>query len=763
MMIAALFLSSILATGARLATGAQLDPAGRTIDVGNMPLSMLLTPERDRVVVVLSGQHQMGVQVVDLATGTVVQTIPLRAAFIGAAFSPDGKTLYVSGGADDVLHVYSWSDRQATFAHDISLKSAEKEPIGSRFPAGIALSRDGRFIYVAENVAGDVAVIDAASSAVVARIKMDAYPYAVVVAKNGDVFASAWGAKTISVIRQNAEVKRLEVGRHPSALRLSANESKLYVALASVDQIAIVDTKSLKRVGTIDDTTPAGPHEGTTPNALELSPDGRHLYVAEADNNAVAVFDVASRKRLGRIPAGWYPAAIIPMDDRLLILNSKGRGSRPDPGASHPNHKINDSYTLATIDGTISVVDRPLSMLASKTARVAKLNHWHSPAGASRRYPPFKHVIYVIKENRTFDQVFGDMPAADADPSLVFFGRAISPNHHALADRFGLFDRFFTNGEVSEQGHVWLTAAYVTDYTEKTVHSDYSDKRPVGVESDADEPAAGYLWNRVAKKGISLRNYGEFGDPTPTKNGYTSYNAALAPYTSPTYPPFDLTIPDQKRADEWMHEFSNYVAENRLPALEIVYLPNDHTVGARANKPSPRACMADNDLALARIVSALSKTRYWRDTVVFVIEDDAQDGPDHVDSHRSVMFVISAYNRAGVQHRFTNTTDVVATMEQILGLSPMSQFDYYGRPLNDVFASTPDLTPYEPIVPDVPLKELNPPNTEAAKKSAALDWSRPDAADEDTLNRILWATAKGAEPYPEPRRGSTLMWLLGAR
>jgi YVTN family beta-propeller protein len=751
-MISALLFASLIATGA------QLDPAGRAIDVGNLPLSMTLSPEGDRIVVVLSGFRQMGVQVVDPAAGTVVQTIPLANAFAGAAFSPDGKTLYVSGGGDDVVHVYSWSDRQATFARDIELKPAANDPKMSRYPAGIATSPDGKLVYVAENVADDVAVIDAATMAVVARIKTDHYPYAIAVAPNGDAFVSAWGANSVSVIRDTKEVKRIDVGRHPSALRLHGD--KLYVALASVDKIAVVDTKSLRRVATIDDTTPAGPHEGATPNAMAFSPDGKRLYVAEANDNAVAVYDAATRKRLGRIPTQWYPSDLIATRKQLFILNSKGRGSLPNPGAVHPGTKRNDSYTLATINGTIGIVDLPLPPLAPLTQRVAKSNHWR--AVARPHYPPFKHVIYIIKENRTFDQVFGDMTAADADPSLVYFGREVSPNHHALADRFGLFDRFFTSGEVSEQGHLWSTAAYATDYTEKTTHLSYANKRGDVDEHDVDDPAEGYLWTRVAQKGITLRDYGEFGDPTLTKNGYAPTKQELVPYMNPDYPPFDMSIPDQRRVDVWLKEFAGYVAANSLPALEIMHLPSDHTWGARAEKPTPRAYMADNDLALARIVSAVSKTRYWRDTVIFVVEDDAQDGPDHVDSHRSVMLAISAYNRPGVQHRFTNTTDVVATIEQILGLAPMSQYDYYGRPLDDVFASKPDLTPYVPIVPSISMHELNPPNTAAAKKSASLDFSRPDAADEDEMNQILWSAIKGEDvAFPGTRRASTLMWLTG--
>jgi YVTN family beta-propeller protein len=755
MVIASLFLA------ATLSTGAQLDPAGRTIDAGNFPLSMTLTPEGDRVVLVLSGFLKPGIQIVDLASGTVVQNIALDHAFIGAAFSPDGKMLYISGGNDDVVHIYSWNNKEAAPAHDIDLKLTDKDAKGSRYPAGMALSNDGRFLYVAENVADDVAVIDTSSSTVVSRIKTDHYPYAVAAAPNGDVFVSAWGANTVSAIRGGAEVKRIDVGRHPSALRLNRDGTRLYVALASVDKVAIIDTNSMKKSGVLDESATSAVREGTTPNALALSPDGKRLYVAEADNNAVAVFDVASRKRLGRIPAGWYPSDVIVTKDRLLVLNSKGRGTGPNPAADQPGVKHDETYVLAEINGTVSVIDLPLSNLASLTRRVAASNHWRVAAPRAHRYPPFRHVIYIIKENRTYDQILGDMKDGDGDPALVFFGRDISPNHHALAERFGLFDRFFTSGEVSEQGHIWSTAAYVTDYGEKTVHPTYSRKRPDADEGEVDDPAEGYLWTRAAQKKISLRDYGEFGNPEKGKDGYANVKPALDKYMSRDYPPFDLAITDQTRVDVWVREFAAYAATDSLPALEIMHLPADHTAGGRAGRPRPRVYMADNDLALARIVSAVSKTRYWRDTVIFVVEDDAQDGPDHVDSHRSVMFAISAYSKPGTHHRFTNTTDVVETIEQILGLAPMSQFDTYGRPLDDVFATAPDLTPYEPIIPAVDMHELNPANTDAAKKSASLDLSRPDAADEVEMNHILWAAIKGGVPYPEMRHGSTLMWLFG--
>jgi hypothetical protein len=372
-------------------------------------------------------------------------------------------------------------------------------------------------------------------------------------------------------------------------------------------------------------------------------------------------------------------------------------------------------------------------------------------------YPPFKHVIYIIKENRTYDQVLSDLPQGDGDKSLLFFPRAVSPNHHALAERFGLFDRFFCNAEVSSQGHVWSTAAYVTDYGEKTIPSLYSDRRNGADRDDVDEPASGYIWNAAIRKGLKLRNYGEFGEPVAKSNPvrYHAVKPALDRYTSPEYPAFDMRIPDQARVEVWLKEFKQYVRDSNFPDLEIMHLPADHTSGGRPGRPTPKAHMADNDLALGRIVEAVSNSRYWKDTVLFVLEDDAQDGPDHVDSHRSVLLVISAYNRGGLIHRFVNTTDVFATMEEILGLEKLSQFDYYGRPLREVFTDKPDLTPYVALKSEQQFDELNPAHGPNAQASLELNLDQVDAADEDAFNRILWSVIKGTQ-YPGTKRMSSL-------
>lgn len=778
----------------RLPTGVKLDPAAPMAKVGPMPLTMRVAPEGNTLVLSLSGHRQQGLQVVNPTTGAILQDVPQASAFVGLAFSPDGRTLYSSGGNQDVVYRYDWRGGRATLRDSIVLGVKPPRGSGRRYPAGLAPSPDGHMLYVAENLADSLAVVDVDSREVVQRFATERYPYDVVVDTAGTVYVSAWGGHTVSRFAQTKngwlrDDGRLPVARHPSSLTLNRDGSRLYVASGSTDHVAVVDTKARRVVARLADPPPAGPNEGATPNALALSADGTRLFVAEADANAVAVFDLspatsnvtgaAGTDRLsGRIPAGWYPCAVLPLNDALIVASGKGRGSIPNPHGPQPQTSAVNSgsgafYTLTLLDGALMRV--PLSQtsgepLAGFTQRVAAANGWNGGA-RSRTYPPFEHVIYVIKENRTYDQILGDMRQGDGDSSLVFFPRDVSPNHHALAERFGLFDRFFVNAEVSPDGHNWSTAAYATDYLEKTVPSNYSARgrqydyeglnRGALPEDDVAEPASGYLWNLAERKPISFRNYGEYVSPAPRDRddplppGYRGNKPFLFKNTNPQYPGFDLGIRDQHRVDVWLEEFNQYVARGTMPALEIVRLPNDHTSGAAAGRPTPRAAFADNDLALGRMVEAVSKSPLWAKTVFFVLEDDAQNGPDHVDAHRSPMFVISAYSQPGVVHRFANTTDVLRTIEEILDLPSMSQFDHYGRPLRDIWTTAPDLRPYTPLRPSVSLDEVNARGTRGARESSRLDLRIEDAADEELFNQILWRAIKGdATPYPGARRAS---------
>ncbi len=779
----------------RLPTGVHLDPAAVQHPVEAFPLGMALAPDSTHIALVTSGWLHQDVQILDRATGQVTQTVAQPAAFIGIAFSPDGKTLYVSGGNQDVVYRYDWAAGRATLRDSIVLAPKAARAPGRRYPAGLALSTDGRRLFVAENMADSMAVVDVASGMVERRYGTDAYPYAVVVAPNGTVFVSAWGGYTVSEFTPSANgyaARRIGVGRHPSAMVLNRSGSRLFVASGSTDRVMVVNTAEHRVMQTLLDPPPGGPGEGTTPNAIALSPDGTRLFVAEADANAIAVFDLSARTAdaaaaagrdalAGRVPTAWYPSLVDVLHDTLFVASAKGLGThanldgaQPVPMAGHPPRGRN--YTLGQLDG--SVMMAPLALAggtesAALTQRVVRANGWDRPTDRTAPYPPFAHVIYIIKENRTYDQVFGDMAAGDGDTSLVFFPRAISSNHHALADRFGLFDRFFVNAEVSADGHNWSTAAYATDYLEKTMQSEYSnrgrayeyegavfgggDKAHIP-DDDANAPANGYMWDMAQRKGITFRNYGEFVVPSSMDPddamppGYRGDKPFLKTHTDPDYPGFDLSIRDQHRVDVWQREFDQYVKANNLPALEIVRLPNDHTSGAQAGMPTPHAAFADNDLALGRIVQAVSQSPYWRNTVIFVLEDDAQNGPDHVDSHRSPMLVISAYNRQGTWHRWANTSDVLRTIEEILGLQSMSQFDYYGRPLREIWAATPDLRPYVALPAGVSLDAVNPATGRGARDSRGLDLEIEDMANTDLFNHILWRQLKGDAPYPGANR-----------
>jgi YVTN family beta-propeller protein len=751
----------------RLPTGAMLDPAGPSIVLGSMPVAMTFSPDSSRIVVVISGYRDQGIQVVDLATRRVTQTLVQPAAFLGATFSPDGRTLFVSGGNRDVIYEYSWHENAATLLDSIALGPAPDSTGGHAYPAGLACSLSGTQLYAAENLADSLAVIDLDTKHVIQKLPVGPYPYGVVLAADGRVFVSAWGGTWVSEFAPSAHgldaARRLAVGRHPSAILLSG-PSGLYATSASSNRIAVLDLAKGALRESIADDAPGAPSEGSTPNGLALSPDGTRLYVAEADNNAVAVYSTAGTGKesalLGRIPVEWYPTAVLTRGDSLWVLNGKGRGTGPNPRWGQPGKHAKDQsqYTLGQTNGSLTCLARPsdgeLSLLSQ---RVARADRWdRAPAAAT--WPPFHHVIYVIRENRTFDQVFGDLAGADADSSLTFFPRAVTPNAHALAERFGVFDHFLVNAEVSGDGHNWTTAAYAADYVEKTVPSNYSDRgrtydydglnhdklRP----DDVNEPGNGYLWDLARKAGVSLRNYGEFTHQAPDGQWIAS-KAWLAERTDPKYPGWDLGISDTVRAARWISQFQAQAAGDSLPALTIVWLPNDHTAGANAGSPTPRAYVAINDLALGHMVEALSRSRNWKDTVVFVLEDDAQDGPDHVDSHRSPLLVISAYNRPGIQHRFANTSDVVATIDGILHLGAMSQFDYFGRPLSDAFAVTPDTTAYTALRPSVSMTETNGATTTAAILSRQLDLTAEDRADEALFNRVLWLAIKGSDrPYP---------------
>jgi YVTN family beta-propeller protein len=599
------------------------------------------------------------------------------------------------------------------------------------------------------------------------------------------------------------QLRTLVVGQHPSGMVLSPNGKLLYVANANSDTVSVIDTRAEAVLETIPCRPAARLPFGSGSNALALSPDGGTLYVANGTNNCVAVVRLAPRSReggtieqaahslvVGLIPTGWYPGALLLSADgkKLLVANVKGHGTLSQP---RPVQKGMNSHDFL---GSVSIIDVPdAAQLARYTATVNANNRLaYSLAGLDKPRPGvpplpvperhgepsvFKHVLYIIKENRTYDQVFGDIKEGNGDPNLVLFGEAVTPNHHALVRQFTLMDNFYCSGVLSADGHSWADAAYVTDYLEKSFGG-FTRSYPDDGKDPLAFPVTGFLWDNALAHHRTLRNYGEFvaeEDYTPKGTTWTDLYRdyknktrtvkltprttlpTLRPFTHPTYPYFPLVTPDVYRAELFLDDFRAFEKKGELPNLLYMSLPCDHTDGTRPDFPTPRAMVADNDLALGRIVAAVSRSKFWKDTCILVVEDDPQNGFDHVDGHRTVALVISPYTRRHfVDHTNYTQVGMVKTIELILGLPPMNQLDLAATPMRNCFQQQPDLTPFTCVPNQIALDEMNPPLKALtgqalywAKKSLELELDKGDQADEDTLNRILWHSVRGYDaPYP---------------
>ncbi len=530
---------------------------------------------------------------------------------------------------------------------------------------------------------------------------------------------------------------------------------------------------------------------GSTPNSLALSPDERTLFVANADNNLVAVFDVSTpgkSRSLGFIPVGWYPTSVrvTPDGKHLLVANGKGIVPRANPLGPQPgvNNPTNPTVQLIArlFRGTLSIIDLPARAQFERRLKVYTAQAYRCCpltadggvlAPRSERSPvpirpgdasPINYCIYIIKENRTYDQVLGDLARGNGDAKLCLFPERVSPNHHQLARDFVLLDNFYVDAEVSADGHEWSMGAYATDFVEKMWPFNYghnrSKKFPYPAEGyfPVGSPAEGYIWDRAREAGVSFRSYGEFVDifPSPDKPT-TPHVPALRGHIDEWYRGFDLRYSDLKRSARFIAELKRFEAEGDMPRLQIVRLPNDHTHGATPGWRTPTAYMAENDLALGQIVEAISRSKFWPQTAIFVLEDDAQNGPDHVDAHRSIAFVISPYTKRGaVDSTMYSTSSLLRTMELILGLKPMSQFDAAATPMFNSFQAQPDLRPYQALPANVDLESKNP--ATAWGGNIRMNFAREDAADDLILNEVIWRSVRGPDsPMPRPVRAGFVL------
>jgi DNA-binding beta-propeller fold protein YncE len=815
--------------------------------------------------------------------------------FLGLVFSSDGKHLYASlgsitdptgakeGSTGNAIAVYTFDAGKVAPSRTIKIAPQKlaagkwvaeglfKTPKGTAiaYPAGLAIvpGKSGDRLLVANNLSDNAILLDPTTGAVVQRFDLStnqlipaAYPYAVTVSRDGRrAWCSLWNASRIAELNleTGAVIRSIPLaepksptapGSHPTALLLSPDEELLYVSLANSDLVAAVSTADGQPVRWFSTRSSAQKFSGTTPLALAQSPDGKTLFAADAALDAVAVFNAQAppgsqdtpQFAAGFIPTEWYPSALAVHNDELLIATAKGQGTGPNnamvatqTGRRHREHP----YIPSLLNGSLARVHTAdaLQHLPELTAEVESSNLLHTkpgkitlPSGAA-----IKHVIYIIKENRTYDQVLGDLTVGNGDRSLVMYGADITPNEHKLALQFGVLDNFYDSGEVSGDGHVWSTAAITSDYNEATWTIAYrghertydfegtvSDEYPFerGIPN-VDSPGTGYLWTNAARHNLSLRDYGEFvatefcvtrgensspkegtpepaptgscehkfiqlGDPLPANEGQPNRRRSPYPWAIPmirrsvptmpelvnhsdlNFAAFEVDYPDQLRADEFLAEYKNFVRAHEqgvgeeLPSLVIMHLPNDHTGGTRANKPTPAASVADNDLALGRILDAVSHSPYWDDTAIFIVEDDAQDGADHVDAHRSIAFVVSKYApgspaQPAVDHTFYTTTGMVGTMEDLLGLPAMNLNDGYASRMAWCFSGQGTQPAFNADTRNLDnglIFKINPKSAPGAKESSKMDFSHPDAADAQLLNAILWRDRKGKKPLPAALR-----------
>jgi YVTN family beta-propeller protein len=830
-----------------LPSGWRITPAGRVITVPNDgpgltgPWGVAITPDGRKALVTSSGAAVKNetVEMFDLASGRRTSLrmnngVQGESVFYGVTFSPDGKRAWASGGGQGVVHSYNVS---ATGR----LSPAGDIPAGF-FPAGIAYGHTprGDRLYVANNLGGKshpnitdedppghtVTVIDPSTGAITRKIDLGRPLDPMDVAFNNEgskAYVTNWVGRSVSVIDTATQQKVGGIllspetdpllADHPTGIAANPVSDELYVANANSDTVSVIDSRTDTLAATIPvGLDPRGP-KGSTPVRLTVSPDGRLLFVADAGENAIVVVDTGSKNVLGFIPTAWYPSdvKVTPDGRRLVVVNTYGSGAQPNPCGPFtplgpircPDHKPHyypgtwydpplpeDQYAGTMIKGSVEVIGIPqtrwglLHALGRWTAQVRANNrvdarHWPEPPWLHG----IKHVIYVIKENRTYDEVFGSLPEGNGDPALNLFGNSSAPNHRALASKFVLLDNFYVDAQVSQDGHPWSTQGVATDYTRKVWPFDYAwayyraydseyvpfrqqfPSEPLAsdptVRRSAAAATAGYIWDDAWNHGVSFRNYGESTNasgvcnPTNEHSSLTHLQARFGEHVDPNYVGWNMQCPDHTtREPEWAREFHQYERNGDLPGLSIVYLPSDHTQGSVPHKATAESYMADNDLALGKLVQTVSHSSYWRSTAIFVLEDDSQDGPDHVDPHRSVALVISPYTQhATVDSTHYDTAAMLATIEGILGLSPMSSFDQRATPMWKAFGSWPIIQPYRAIQPTVipfgdPGYPRNTKHSPMAAWSARQNFSAPDGPNEDMLGRAIWESIRGKGAHP---------------
>ena len=768
-----------LAKRVMLPNGWSLTPLGKSIPLGDLPLNLVVSPSKKYIAVTNNGQSTQCIQLIDPLRKKILSEKTISESWLGIAFSADEKFLYASGGNDNLIVKYK-------IVHD-QLVESDRIPLGEKWPvkispAGMQIDDQTNTLFVVTKENNSLYIVDLLTKKS-NSVPLDAEAYTCLMSKDkSELYISLWGGSQVLVfnIRKNQITERIPVGNHPNDLCLSPNGRILFVANADDNSVSVINIKDRKLLETLDAALFPGSLKGSTTNAVALSENGKSLYIANADNNCLAVFDVSkpgSSKSLGFIPVGWYPTGIKVISNTIFVINGKGFSSLPNPGykafdtsratISFQHAAKKTEYIGGLFTGTLSIFKSPSpDMLAICSRKVYENTPYQksrelSAMGEKNNPVPthvgdssvIKYVFYIIKENRTYDQVLGDLPEGNGDSSLCLFGERITPNLHALANEFVLMDNFYVDAEVSADGHNWSMGGYANDYLEKTWPTGYGGR---GGTYDAEGNRAiannkgGFIWDYCQRAGVSYRTYGEFADDYKPnipvlKNHYCTY------YTS-----WDQHVRDTTRVGQWKRDFDSLLAHHSLPHLNTLRIINDHTEGLQKGRPTPFAHCADNDLAVGMFVDYLSKSPVWKESVVFILEDDAQDGPDHVDAHRSTAYIAGGYvKRHFVDHTMYSTTSVLHTIELILGIPPMSQYDAAAVPLWNCFSNAPDLSPFDSKPLRTNINAVNTVENAWQRKSEAFDFSKEDRIPDQQFTEVIWKAVKGENAVvPAPRRAA---------
>jgi len=756
-----------------LFNGWKISPVGRPIPTNDFLLGGAFSPDGKTLAVANCGYNPHAIHLIDVATEKEIANLGVLRTWNGIAWGKDGKTLYISGGIplahNDVLVYERGADDAWTKTKTFALTGNDTKKTAI---AGMSLSADGKSLFVLNNSDGKLYILDANTGKAISTLEVGDHPFACTLNGEGTLLgiADIGGSEVVAVrVEDPAKpeiVSHLATGDHPNDLTLST-DNRLFVSCGNADQVDVFDATNGQPIETIRTTLSPKAPSGSGPNSVAVSPDNKTLYVANEDNNDVCVVDISARgsaKVKGFIPTGWFPTnvKVSPNGKKLIIGTGKGTGTGPNPVKLpiNPDHPGGFDHHGHQLKGMISFLDVPDDAKLAEYTKQVMANTPHADSLLADGAPPaataipvhvgdpspIKHILYIIKENRTYDQVFGDMAKGNGDPKLCLFGQDVTPNHHALADQFVLLDNLYCSGEVSQDGHPWSTSAITSDFNQRAWVLSYSGKGATVNSGSVDDPKAGYLWDACKRKGLSFRTYGEYADhPSVKDHSCLEFIGKVGPNIIPVGR-------DMNKADIYLREFKEMEGKGTVPAFAVMSLGEDHTAGTKVGSYAPKSMVGSNDQAIGKIVEGISHSSLWKEFAIFIIEDDAQNGPDHVDSHRTMGLVISPYIKRGtVDSTLYSTASMLRTMELILGLPPLTQYDEAAKPMFNSFTNKADLTPYTLGAARIDINVKNTAVAYGARESLAMDFSDYDKADADTLNRILWHSIKGKNvPMPAP-------------